>query len=143
MTTNRKTLRANLAALLTQEATSAQVVYGYGATRFDAQTPVIAITSAASERERLTMRGSRLTATFDVHVFVLHSDGGSWAEDDAEDAIDDIEQQIASACDKYPTWVGKWGLLRYDGPTDARDLVKIEGVDYLHETITIQMQEYT
>lgn len=146
MTTNRKTLRQALRTLLYAEVTSAQAVYGYQKARLAGQSPVVAITSAASERERFTMAGSRLAAAFEVHTFVLHSDGaagGTYTEEDAENLLDDIEQQIAAAVDKNPVKAGKWGRLAYGGATDARDLVKIEGVDYLHEVITIEMQEYT
>lgn len=144
MTANRKNLRAALQALLDVEVSSAQAVYAYGATRFDGQSPVLCITSAGSERERITFQGSTLTATLDVHTFVIHrSPDDGWTEANAEDTLDDVEQQIAQACDRNPQRPGKWGLLRYGGPTDAREIVKIEGVDYLHEVITIDMQEYT
>ncbi len=145
MTTNRKTLRQALRVLLAAEVTSAQAVYAYQKARLAGQSPVVAITSASSERERFTMQGSRLTAAFDVHTFVLHSDGSAatWTEENAENMLDDLEQQIAAACDRNPVKVNGWARLVYSGATDARDLVKIEGVDYLHEVITIEMQEYS
>lgn len=144
MTTSRKVLRQALAALLTTEVHGAQAVYAYGKALLKGESPVLAVTSAGSERERLTFQGSRLTATFDVHVFVIHrAPADGWTEENAEDLLDALEQQIASACDKNPTRVNGWGLLRYGGPSDARAPVKIEGVDYLYETIAIEMQEYT
>ena len=144
MTTNRKSLRQALRTLLKAEVTSAQEVYAYQKARIYGQSPVVAITSAGSERERFTMQGSRLAATFDVHVFVLHSDGATatWTEEDAENTLDDLEQQIAQACDRNPVKVNGWGRLAYAGASDARNLTKIEGVDYLHEIITLEMQEY-
>lgn len=146
MTTNRKALRQALRTLLAAEVTSAQAVYGYQKARLAGQTPIVAITSASSERERFTMAGSTLAAVFDVHTFVLHSNGATgattWTEEDAENMLDDLEQQIAQACDRNPVKANGWARLAYKGATDARDLVKIEGVDYLHETITVEMQEY-
>jgi hypothetical protein len=144
MTTNRKTLRLALRTLLKAEVTSAQEVYGYQKARLKGMTPLVCITSASSERPRFTMAGSRLAAAFDVHTFVLHSDGAAatWTEEDAENMLDDLEQEIAAACGKNPVRAGKWDKLAYSGPTDARALVKIEGVDYLHEVVTIDMQEY-
>src|SRR5262245_52350329 len=98
MTANRKPLRAALRTLLKAEVSAAQEVYGYGKARFGGQSPVVAITSAGSERARLTMQGSQLTATFEVHTFVIHSDPDSnWTEEHAEDTLDDVEQQIAAA----------------------------------------------
>lgn len=143
MTANRKSLRAALRSFLASNVSSAQAVYAYGKSKFDGQSPVICITSAASERERITMQGSSLAATLDIHTFVIHrSPDDSWTEENAEDALDDIEQQIAQAIDLQPTRAGAWGLLKYAGPSDAREVLKIEGVDYLHEVITVEAQEY-
>jgi hypothetical protein len=143
MTANRKALRQALKVILEAGVTSAQAVYGYQKARLAGQSPVVCITSASSERERFTMAGSRLAGAFDIHTFVIHrSADGTWTEEDAENALDDLEQQIAQICDQNAR-NATWDRLAYAGATDARDLVKIEGVDYLHEVIPIHIQEYT
>jgi hypothetical protein len=141
MSANRKTLRAALAGVLTTEVTSAQAVYAYQKARLNGQTPVICVTSAGSSRERMTMRGGRLSALLDIHVFVLYSDGASWTEAQAEDRLDDIEQQIAAAVEKYARSTS-WASLAYAERSDARTPVTLEGITYLHEVIPVEIQEH-
>lgn len=140
MTANRKTLRAAVATALSYHLPSAQVVYAYGKAQFGAQTPVVVVTSAGSERQRISMRETRLTAMFDIHTFVLHRDGASWTEQQAEDALDDLENQIALFVDQNRA-TESWHDLGYAGATNARDTVVLEGIAYLHEVVSLAVQE--
>lgn len=142
MSVSRTTVRTVLADLLRREVTNAQAVYGYQKARLAGQTPVVCVTSAGSERTRLTMQGSRATFTFDIHVFVLYSDGGSWTEQQAEDMLDAIEQQIAQLVDTYARSTN-WARLAYAARSDARHPIILEGLTYLHEVIPVEIQVHT
>lgn len=141
MSASRKALRTALAKVLTNEVTHAQAIFGYQKSRIKGQTPVICVTSAGSRREPITMKGNSLTATLDIHVFVLYSDGASWTEEQAEDRLDDIEQQIAHVVDQYRTSTA-WSCLSYAERSNARSPVVLEGTTYLHEVIPVEIQEH-
>ena len=139
--TSRKALRAALATLLDAAIPAVQAVYAYPKMDLDGESPIITISSGGSERQPLTMAGSRLTATLDLHLLVLQS-GSSWTEAQAEDAMDDIEEAI------YATLIANrrtatWAHIDYGGRTDARrPLAMPGGVVYLHEQISIEVQVY-
>lgn len=135
MASNRKTVRKALAALLGAGVPTLQRVYDYRVGDFGGQSPVATVSSAGSERERLTFAGSKAGMYFQVDVFSLYSDGGSWGEDDAEDAIDDIEAGIADVVDAYQQ-TDNWRALGLEGRSQRIDVV-IGGVDYVRESMII------
>lgn len=141
MSASRKAARQALGALLSAAATSAQAVYRYQKGDWKGISPIVAITSAGSERQRMTMQGSRAVFSFDVHVFVLYKATG-WTEEQAEDALDDIEQQVCTAVDANPR-TAHWASIAYADATQARDTVIIGGATYLHEVIPLQVSVHT
>lgn len=134
---NRSTARKALADLLEQVVTAAAAVYDHQVDDLAGQSPVIAVTSAGSERTRLTLADDRGKATFAfaVHVFVLYRADG-WTPAQAEDALDEVEQQVCQAVLANPRTLW-WKGVAYAEPTEARDVVQIGGVVYLHEVIPV------
>jgi hypothetical protein len=143
---NRSEARAALAALLEAGVTSAQAVYGYQADDFAGQSPVLCVTSRASERKRLTMGDTRGQAVFgyDLHTFVLYRDPQDpevWTPAQAEDALDQVEQEIFAVVLANPK-TAAWRAIAYAEPTEARDTVIIGGVTYLHEVIPVALSVF-
>lgn len=100
---NRETVRDAFTALLSTALVGtglpAQAVYGYQVGDFGSQSPVVVVSDAGSMRSVMTGLGSRAEFLFNIFVFVLYTDGSSWNEDDAEDALDAIEKIIADVLD--------------------------------------------
>lgn len=138
---NRSAARAALAELLEAEVTSAAAVYGYQADDFEGQSPVLCVTSRASERQRVTLgdTSGRATFGFDLHTFVLYRDPenpGAWTPAQAEDALDQVEQEVATVILTHPR-TAAWRGIAYAEPSEARDVVVIGGITYLHEVIPV------
>jgi len=72
---------------------------------------------------------------FQVDVFVLYSDQGSWGEDDAEDAIYTIEAAIAGVIDANQQ-TANWAALDLEGRSQRVD-VEIGGVEYVRESMIV------
>lgn len=143
---SRQESRATLASFLAAEVASAQAVYGHQADDFAGQSPVVCVTSRASDRKRLTLGDTRGQATFgyDLHTFVLYRDPANpetWTPAQAEDALDLLEQEIWAAILAHPK-TAAWRAIAYAEPTEARDVVIIGGVTYLHEVIPVAVSVY-
>lgn len=143
MSSSRAATRQILAQLLAEQLPTVQHVYPHQVADFNGESPVVVVTSAGSAREAFTHKGSQATYRFNLHVFVLYSDtASSWTESDAEDALDAIEQQIASICDAYKKTT-VWQHLAYaeasqaDGPPPV-----IAGLEYRHEVIPLAIRVY-
>ncbi len=133
----RKALGVMLASIISDEAVS---IVDYQATDIKSVAPAVVLTSAGTQRKRITMRGSSAVFTVDVHIFVLHiSRKDGWTESDAEDLLDDIEQQICEAVDNNQSRTGAWSGIRYSDTTNARDSVTLGGTTYLHEVIPLEI----
>lgn len=146
MPANRSESRKALASFLQSEVTAATAVYDHQADDFDGQSPVICVTSRASDRKRLTLGDTRGQATFgfDLHVFVLYRDPQAptvWTPAQAEDALDQLEQQVWSAILAHPR-TAAWRAIAYAEPSEARDIVPLGGVVYLHEVIPVAVSVY-
>lgn len=137
---NREWARDRLTSLLSTALSSAsltQAVYGYQVGDFGGQSPVVVVTSGPIERVADSFGTCwRTQATLYVHVFVLYSDGGTWGEDDAEDAIDAIEAKIADVVADNAHTVS-WSNLAFAEPSYV-DGLEIGGVEYRHELFTIR-----
>jgi hypothetical protein len=141
-TTSRKSAREHLAGQLTGALVGtgkpAQAVYAYRVGDFQGQSPVVVVSSGGTLRERFTFKNTRPVYTFTIHVFVLYADeAGTWTEQDAEDALDDIEEIIAStiqANQKSPYWE----TISFDAPSQTAG-VMVGGKEYRTEVITVRM----
>ena len=134
---SRATVRQALAALLTAGVTAAQRVYDHQAELLNGESPVVCVTSASSERTRLTLGDTRGRAGFvvDVHLFVAYKAAG-WTPADAESMLDTLEQQVAAVVMHHPR-TAQWNGLAYAEPSQARDTVTIGGTVYLHEVVAV------
>lgn len=139
MSVDRETVRDGLTGLLTTALVGTglpvQAVLGYRAGTFDGKSPVVVVSSAGIEHERFTLVGSKAKVFLQVDVFVLYSDEGTWGEDDAEDALDDIEQRIYDVLDANQV-TSHWQAIGYESRTQRVDVV-VGGVDYIREVIQV------
>ena len=136
MASNRETARDALATLLETALDSlVEEGYNYRIGDFEGKSPVVVVSSAGSTRQRSTFQGSRMTAYFQVDVFVLYSDGSSWGEDEAEDRIDAIESAIAGVVDANQA-TDNWHALTFSERSQRID-VEVGGLEYVREMITL------
>lgn len=143
-TANRKTARGALATLLTSGLVGTglpcKAVFAYrpAIDRIQAlQTPFVFITSASTGDDFGHAVLQDTTFAYDIHSIVLYSDGASWNEDDAEDALDDIEAIVRSTVNANRS-TANWNHLTYSGDTNAADLdFDLGGLTYRHEIIRV------
>jgi hypothetical protein len=142
MSSSRKAIRQQFALLLQANVTAAQVIYDHQPGDFGGQSPAICVGSAGSERTRMSFRGSRLTCYLDVDVFVLTADGTSvYTQADAENALDDVEAQLAACLDDVQQAAG-WEAIDYAGRSQT-DFLIVDGKEYKRERIPIQIQIFS
>lgn len=97
MTANRQTIRETIASGLSAAVTSAQAVYTHASGDIAGQSPVLRVLSAGSLRQPLSQRGNRALFYLTIQVWVLYADpDAGYTEQNAEDALDQIENQIAA-----------------------------------------------
>lgn len=138
-TPDRGVVRQALGAMLKAACNTAQEVYTGQVASFDAQSPVVVVTSGSSARERITMQGSIALFEYDVHLFVVYSEPESgWNELMAEDALDALEAEVARFVDMSQQ-TRFWQSISYAQPSNARQPVVIGGLEYRHELITLAL----
>lgn len=139
MSSNRKAIREELASILGGQVSAAQVVYNHQPGDFGGQSPAICIGSAGSERPRMTMRGNQATFYLDLDVFVLTAEAASssYTQADSEDALDDVEAQIAQVVATFQE-TNIWNTLDYSGRSET-DFVIVDGKEYKRERIPLQV----
>lgn len=141
---NRETVRDAMAALLNTALVGsglpAQVVYGYRVGDLAGQSPVVVVSSAGSERARMTAAGGRTTIRLQVDVFVLYSDESAWGEDEAEDRLDLIEKTIAETVHSNQVTTN-WQAVDYAAPSERVD-VEVGGLEYAREMILLRVEVF-
>jgi hypothetical protein len=141
---NRETVRDAMAALLNTALVGTglpvQAVYAYRVGDLGGQSPVVVVSSAGSERPRMTAAGGRTTVLLQVDVFVLYSDEGTWGEDDAEDRLDLIEKTIAETLHDNQVTTN-WQAVDYAARSERVD-VEIGGLEYAREMIPLRVEVY-
>lgn len=137
-TPSRKATRTALALALPAALPSAAAIYGYQAKDFGGQSPVVVVTSAGSERERVTLQGSIATFLLYLHLFVAFAADGESGYTDAttEDLLDQVEDEIAQFVDTQQQ-TASWHALAYDRVSDAGEPAMVGGVEYRHELIVL------
>ena len=144
MASNRETARDALATLLNTAMVGTgkpcQAVYNYRTSDFGGQSPVLVVSSAGSNRMRLTGEGSRVRFYFQIDIFVLYNDLSTWTEDLAEDRLDLIEATLAGVLDSNQRYT-PWEALDYADQSQRIDVV-VGGVEYVRETVTILAEVY-
>ncbi len=137
---SRKDVRQALASGLTTALTGAQAVYRYQKSDFDQQSPVVRILSSGSERPAMTAQGIRSKFSFTVELWVLYANGATWTEENAEDAMDTLEQQVISYVAANQV-TSTWTTLRYGRPSTLGN-VTVGGAPYLVEEIVLVAEVY-
>ncbi len=139
----RKAARRKLAALLQTalvgDGLLAQAVYPYQRGDFAGQSPVVCVTSGPANHEPNGFGCDKATFQLLAFVFVAYAvPGTGWTEEDAEDALDDIEAMVAEVVAGNGRSEA-WTQIAYAGPTDPQTVV-IGGVEYRRELITFDVQ---
>lgn len=136
--TNRKDLRDDLKTLFTDELVGenlpVKTVEDSKVTSLEGETPLLSILSAGSTRGRMTPEGFRAGFRFTLQVWVIQSMSG-WSYADAEDALDDIEADIADIISDNAV-TSDWDHLELDGESEVNEAV-VSGVPYYMESIPI------
>jgi len=139
-TPNRKNTRSALTTLLETALVGGnlcQAVYGYQPADFGGKSPVATVSSAGSMRGKQNRGIDKNEFYFNVHVFALYSDGAAWNEDNAENAIDDIEAAVSRVV-SINTTTNNWANIVITERTIA-DSVEIGGIEYRREVISVQI----
>lgn len=145
MSSNRRTIRAALATLLSSGVTSAQVVYAYQPGDFGGQSPAVCVGSAGSERLAMTYQGDRARMYFDIDVFVLTGEAApsAYGQDSSEDALDNVEAEIAAVVASNANQeTANWRALDYAGRSET-DFVIVDGREYKREKIPIAITVFS
>lgn len=141
MTLSRETVRKALATALTTALPSAQVVYNHMKGGFAGQSPVVRVMSDGSDRLRFTPRGGRGDLYMLVQFWVMYAAPKTgWTEADAEDALDQLEWELAQYIDANRK-TDHWQAIDFDGRSKP-DLVRLEGEAYLVENIPLKLKVY-
>lgn len=141
---NRETVRDAMAALLNTALVGTglpvQAVYAYRVGDLGGQSPVVVVSSAGSERPRMTAAGGRTTVLLQVDVFVLYSDEDTWGEDEAEDRLDLIEKTIAETIHSSQV-TANWQAVDYAAQSERVD-VEVGGLEYAREMILLRVEVF-
>jgi hypothetical protein len=134
----RKDCRKQLTTLLTAGVPTAQEVIAYQKAELSGASPVVMCVSAGSDRPPPRSFGSSFF--LGIMVFVLHSDPDSgWTEENAEDALDDIEAEVTQVVTDNARLKGYWEALQFDG-TSAVSRISISGRFYLYEALSVHVE---
>lgn len=144
MNSTRKQVRqafATLLGALTGVGNPVQLVKNHFAKEFGGQSPVVLVTSAGSNRPQMTLEGSQPGYRLNVYVFVLRGEAGtSYDEEAADDALDDIEAEIAEVIDLNQV-TATWQAIDYEGWSRI-DPVPIGGEQYWVEQIPLKFEVF-
>lgn len=134
----RAHLAGQLAGALVGAGKPAQAVYDYRVGDFQGQSPVVVVSSGGSNRERFTFRGTKPSFELTIHVFVLYADeAGTWTEENAEDALDDIEEVIAETLTANQR-TNYWEAISFVEPSQTGS-VMVGGKEYRTEVISVRL----
>lgn len=128
----RKALATLLEAALVGDGLPVKVVTSAKPVKLAGQTPLVAITSDGSSRERMTLEGNRANFYLNVLVFVQQAEG-DWTDAEAQDTLDTIERIIEETY-VANTSTDNWEEIAYDDRTIVKEM-SIEGNPYYVEWI--------
>lgn len=133
VTINRKEVRELLTTLLQGGVQGTVESYQ---TDPAGRSPLVQIVSSGSLRNDIRKGGSSGPLMVSVHCFVVHADpNSSWTEEDAENAIDDLEYQVVTCLEANQN-TSLWTSIGWEMPSMV-DRVSIGGVPYLYEVIPL------
>lgn len=139
MAQDRQTTREALATEAATYVTSAQAIYDHKPDDFGGQFPILAFESAGTiERSRERFQGTHAMFAFTAHIFVLYADPAqSWTKQNADDAIDAMEHELATFIEAKTKVSGSWQNLAQSGASVILDNVMIGGVRYINERVPL------
>lgn len=145
MAANREAVRDAFATLLQTALVGTgkpvQEVVNYRKGDLEGKSPVVQVSSYASNRSQMTARGGRTTVYLLVAIFVLYAlEDGTWTEAQAEDALDQIESLIAEVVRSNQA-TANWGALDYESRSERVDAA-IGGQEYIVEAVTLKAEVY-
>lgn len=136
MATSREITRDALVTLLNTALVGVglpvKTVTGSNVKTLEGLTPLVAVLSGGSLRERMTLEGDKLTCHLEVQVWVLQ-EGTGWTNAQAEDALDRIESLIAGVYESE-RGTANWAVLEYDGRTTVIEVTS-DGKLYFMERV--------
>ena len=141
MITDRKSARQILKTLLAANLTNAVAGYDYAPHDFAGVSPVFYISSSGSEPVPFTGKGVKNKFHLNVHLLALYSSNDAYTEAEAENALDDLENQLRQTIAANRK-TADWQDIRYAGKTNADQPILIGGELYLHEIVPIVMETY-
>lgn len=146
MSASRKTVRETFAALLAANMPAVQAFHDHEPGDLGAATPIVVVSSASSQRQRMTFQGSRLSVTLNVDIYTLaaESAGGSYTYTHSADVIDTCEQQLAAVIDANQKNVtASWEAVDYAGTSTIEfGVFNADGIPRFRERIPIQIEVY-
>jgi hypothetical protein len=138
---SRAQVRLELHSLLTEGVPSAEQVVKYQSADFQGKSPTVMVVGAGTMRSQFTVIGLKAKFYFGVHVFVLHADPDSgWTEEDAEDAIDQVEFEIAQVFEANQK-NQYWEAIQWE-ETSIVDRIVVSGDPFLYEVIPISVEVF-
>ena len=133
-TTNRSTVRKAVRDAL---ATDLTTVESFGNTD---DSPSLRVLSGGSVRPPSVAAGDDTLFNIILQIWVLRTEvEGEWTADDAEDALDAVEQEIGAWVDANVQNPGVWKWLRYANQSDVREVAD-KGELWLVESISLQVR---
>lgn len=139
MSTSREIVRDALKALLSTALVGTglpvKTVTASKVKQLEGLTPLVAVLSGGTLRERLTYQGDKPTFHLEVQVWVLQ-EGTGWTNAQAEDALDSIEAIIAGVYESERE-TANWAVLEYDGRTTVIEVTSDGKLYYMERIPTI------
>jgi len=138
MSTSRETIRDALVTLLAAKLVGTDLpvktVTGSKVDDLAGLTPLVAVLSGGTRRQRLTFMGTIPTFYLEVQVWVRQATTG-WTNAQAEDALDRIESLIADVLAENVN-EDNWTILEYDGRSTVVELM-VAGIPFYMERIPV------
>lgn len=141
MTANRKTLRADIKTEFAPEFADLLVTtddfYAYEPSSYGGHSPVIFLASAGAEHPEVT---KKINSDFfiEVHMLTLYKDSnGVYTEQQAADALDDLENRLSQTVETKRVVANKWQKLSFEARSFAEP-TPVGGELYLHEVALLR-----
>ena len=144
---SRETVRKKIATDIEAYLTRAARVDNHQQSEVGDDMPVVRVMSAGAIRPQTIAAGVRSKFKFTIQLIVLHSEivNGStvaWSNADAEDAIDELEQQVADYVSDNQNIPEFWTHLSYDNNGSSVYTAQMNGAVWLMEDINIVVEVY-
>lgn len=117
MTATRQTVREQLALALVNSLPSAQHIYDHKPATLEGSPAVMVLSAGTDRSSRASTAGFGADFFIEIHNLVRYADlARSWTEQDGEDALDQLELEVAIFMDvKANTKTSFWRSIRYTG----------------------------